>query len=256
MNVTLITGATSGLGYNLACLYAKDNCNLLLVARRDEKLKEIKEELENKNIIVDYFKCDVSNIHELDELLSYIDEKNYTVNRLINNAGFGDQKSLIDMDMNTQLEMINTNSVAPFYLMKKIAKKMKDTGGSIINVASIAGLYPGPFMTTYHATKSFLVNLSLGAGYELKKYNINVLTLCPGPFLSNFTSVAHNDYTFKKIKPHTAEYVALAAYRSSKKKKQFVIVGFKNRLTYFVSRFVSMKFLVKSSSKNIVKGGK
>ena len=257
MDFTLITGASSGLGYNLAKLYSNDNCNLLLVARNLDKLNKIKEELNKPNIIIDTYKCDVSNESELENLISYINEKDYFIERLVNNAGFGDQKKLLDMDLDFQMEMIRTNSIAPFYLMKKLTPKMcEKRRGYIINVASIAGLYPGPNMCTYHATKAFLYNISLAIGYELKQYNVHVLTLCPGPFNSNFTSVAHNDYTFKKIKPHSSEYVAKVAYKASKNKKTFKIVGFKNRLTYFVSRFVSTSFLVKSSSKNITKGGK
>ena len=123
MDFTLITGASSGLGYNLAKLYSNDNCNLLLVARNLDKLNKIKEELNKPNIIIDTYKCDVSNESELENLISYINEKDYFIERLVNNAGFGDQKKLLDMDLDFQMEMIRTNSIAPFYLMKKLQNK-------------------------------------------------------------------------------------------------------------------------------------
>ena len=130
---------------------------------------------------------------------------------------------------------------------------IKYNEGHIINVASIAGLYPGPYMSTYHATKAFLVSLSDSISYEVRKTNIKVLTLCPGPFESNFVSRAHNDYTFKKIKPISASRVAKLGYEKSIKGKKFYIIGFKNRVTYFASRFVSRKMLVSSSAKLLAK---
>ena len=158
------------------------------------------------------------------------------------------------MDINIQLKMTEVNCNAPLYFMRVFLDDMiKYNEGHIINVASIAGLYPGPYMSTYHATKAYLISLSDAICYEVRKTNIKILTLCPGPFNSGFVAKAHNDYTFKKIKPIDANKVAEIAYLKSKKGKKFYIIGAKNRLTYFASRFVSRKMLVSSSAKLLAK---
>ena len=107
--------------------------------------------------------------------------------------------------------------------------------GHIINVSSIAGFIPGPYMCTYHASKGYVLLLSESIEYELAKYNVKVLTLCPGPFKSNFVKLAHNDYTFK----------------ASKKGKRLLITGVKNKLTIFVTRFFPRRLVTFSSAKTM-----
>ena len=259
MKITLITGASSGLGASFSKLYAKDGCNLLLVGQNQERLEKVKEDALSINNKIDIvtFKADLSKVEELDRLVKYCNDNGYFVNNLVNNAGFGDQNALIDMDLDFQVKMTNVNCIAPLYLMKSFLNNMKDNNeGHIINVASIAGLYPGPYMSTYHASKAYLQYLSGAVAYELRNTNIKVLALCPGPFHSRFVEKAHNDYTFTKIKPVPSESVALFGYKKSLKGKSFAIYGFGNRLTYFISRFFSRKFVISSSAKNITKGGK
>ena len=130
---------------------------------------------------------------------------------------------------------------------------LENNEGHIINVASIAGFVPGPYMCTYHACKSYVVLLGEAISYELRKTNVKLLTLCPGPFLSNFVKLAHNDYTFQKIKPISSEAVAKFAYKKSLKGKTLAIVGFKNKLTVFASRFVPRSFVAKTSAKTMKK---
>ena len=130
---------------------------------------------------------------------------------------------------------------------------LKHNEGHIINVGSIAGFVPGPYMCTYHACKGYVLLLGEAISYELRKTNVKLLTLCPGPFLSNFVKLAHNDYTFQKIKPISAEEVAKFAYKKSLKGKSLAIVGFKNKLTVFASRFVPRSFVTKTSAKTMKK---
>ena len=131
---------------------------------------------------------------------------------------------------------------------------LKQDEGHIINVASIAAFMPAPYMCTYHACKSYVLLLGEAISYEIRKTNVKLLTLCPGPFLSKFVELAHNDYTFKKIKPIKASQVAEFGYKKSLKGKSLAIVGFKNRLTIFASRFVPRSFVTATSAKTMKKG--
>ena len=112
---------------------------------------------------------------------------------------------------------------------------------------------PGPFMCTYHACKAYVLLLGEAISYEIKNTNVKCLTLCPGPFLSNFVKLAGNDYTFKKIKPVTAENVAKFAYKKSLKGKRIAIVGAKNRFLVFICRFFPRNFVTMVSAKNMKK---
>lgn len=255
MKVTLITGASSGLGLELAKLYANDNNNLLLVARSEDKLISLKKELEqNENIFVDYIIADVSKKEDLIKVYEYTKEKEYFVNNLVNSAGFGDRTDFIDMDINKQMEMTDVNCNAVLFFTKAFLNDMLlNNEGHIINACSIAAFMPGPYMCTYHATKAYVLYLGEAISYEIRKTNVKLLTLCPGPFISNFVNLAHNDYTFKKIKPISAKKVALFGYKKSKKGKSLAIVGFKNRLTVFACRFFPRKFVTMVSAKNMKK---
>ena len=135
-----------------------------------------------------------------------------------------------------------------------IKKMLEEDEGHIINVGSIAGFLPGPYMATYHACKGFVLLLGEAISHEIRKTNVKLLTLCPGPFMSKFVEKAHNDYTFKKIKPIKASEVARIAYKSSKKGKSLVVVGVKNKLTIFLTRLVRRKMTTSISAQTMKKG--
>ena len=148
---TLITGGSSGLGKELAFLYAKDNNNILLVATNKTKLEKVKEEIKsiNQNIEVEYLIADLSSQEEREKIFSYTQEKDYFINNLVNNAGFGDQKDFKDMDINYQIKMLEVNCAALLYFSRIYLDDMlKHNEGHIINVGSIAGFLPGPYMST------------------------------------------------------------------------------------------------------------
>ena len=253
---TLITGASSGLGKELALLYAKDNNNLLLVATNETKLKKVIEEVKNtnKDVKVEYLLADLSKQEEREKVYSYTLEKNYFINNLVNNAGFGDQKDFKDMDVYFQLKMLEVNSAAVLYFSRVFLDNMlQHNEGHIINVCSIAGFLPGPYMSTYHASKGYVLLLGEALAYELRKTNVKCLTVCPGPFISDFVEKAHNDYTFKKIKPLPASKVALQTYKKSLKGKSLHIVGLNNKLTLFATRFAPRSFVTKTSAKTTKK---
>ena len=257
MKVTLITGATGGLGKAFCSLYASDGENLVLCATNQDKLDALKSELEEKfpSIVIDTIIADLSNQEQIFQVCQQVHERGYVVTRLINNAGFGDRCDFDQMDVDTQIKMITVNCTAPTVLTRAFIDDMKNNGGGhVINVASIASFVPGPYMCTYHSTKSYLLNFSEAIAVELKKFNIKVLALCPGPFTSGFVARAGNDYTFEKIKPISAEKVALIGYNASKKGKAVQVVGFANKLTVFAPRFVSRSFVAKTSAKTLKKG--
>ena len=256
MKRTLITGASTGLGKEFAKLYAKDNNDLVLVARNIKKLNEVKEEIENLyNVKCDVINADLSKKEEWEKVFNYTEEKGYFINNLVNNAGFGDRTDFLEMDVDYQIQMTEVNCNAALYFTRKYLTKMvANDEGHIINVSSIAGFMPGPYMATYHATKGYLLLLGEAISYELKNTKVKLLTLCPGPFNSEFVSKAGNDYTFKKIKPIEASEVAAYGYKKSLQGKSIAIVGFKNKLTVFATRFAPRSFITKTSAKTMKKG--
>ncbi len=257
MKTTFITGAASGLGKEFARLYAQDGNNLLLVDMDANGLAETQAELQSKyeNIVVDTFVADLSKTEELKRVFNYTVQKGYFVNNVVNSAGFGDRCDFKDMDIDKQLAMTNVNCNAVLYFTRVFLDNMlANNEGHIINVSSIAAFMPAPYMCTYHATKSFVLLLGEAVSYEIRKTNVKLLTLCPGPFLSKFVELAHNDYTFTKIKPITAEKVAQIGYKKSLQGKSLHVIGGGNRLTIFATRFVPRKLVTKISAQNIKKG--
>ena len=257
MKVTLITGATGGLGKAFAKIYAEKNNNLLLVGTSDQKLSALKTELERDfKVTVDYVSADFSCREQLKKVFDYAQNKEYFVNNLINCAGFGDRCDFKDMDIDLQMKMIDVNCNALLYFCRVFLDDMlKNNEGHIINACSLAAFVPGPFMCTYHASKSFVLNLTESIAHEIRKTNLKILALCPGPFISGFVEKAKNDWTFKKIKPVSADKIALYGYKKSIKGKRIAIMGFVNKLTAFAPRFFSRKFVAKVSAGTLKKGG-
>lgn len=258
MKTTLITGAANGLGKEFAKLYAKDNNNLLLVDIEENALNQVKQELnlEFPNIEIDTIIADLSLKEDLRKVFDYTQSKKYFVNNLVNCAGFGDRTDFKDMDVEKQLKMTDVDCNALLYFTRVYLDDMlANNEGHIINIASIAGFLPGPYMCTYHACKGFVLLLGESISYELRKTNVKLLTLCPGPFMSKFVEKAHNDYTFSKIKPVSAAKVASFGYKKSLKGKKLAIVGLKNKLTIFITRFFPRSIVTASSAKTMKKNG-
>ena len=233
----LITGASSGIGLDMAKYLAIQKCELILVSRNKEKLEKIQELLPTKVTII---VADLSNEQKVKEL--YVLARKENIDILINNAGFGDFGYLTDTDLNKDLEMINTNIKALHILTKYFAKDMekKETDTYILNVASSAAFQPGPLMSTYYATKGYVYQLSEALYYEEKKKNtkLHVSVLCPGPVETNFNNVAGVEFA---VKPLKSNYVAKYAIDQMFKKKMLIIPGTKMKLAKFFSRFISEK---------------
>lgn len=254
---TLITGAGGGLGKEFAYLYAKDKNSLVLVDIDEKSLEDTEKYVKEKvkDIKIDKVVADLSNKDDLRKVFKYTQDNGHFINNLVNAAGFGDCTDFKDMDIEKNMKMTDVDCNALLYFTRVYLDDMlKNDEGHIINISSIAGYVPGPYMCTYHASKGYVLLLGESISYELRKTNVHLLTLAPGPFNSKFVSQAHNDYTFSKIKPNSALQVAEYGYKKSLKGKTLAIVGFKNKLTCFAPRFFSRKFVTKMSAKTLKKG--
>ena len=236
----LITGASSGIGLEMAKYLANDKNELILVSRNKEKLEEIQEKLPTKVTII---VADLANEQKIKELYAFV--KKLDIDVLINNAGFGLFGNLTETDINKEMEMIDVNIKAVHFLTKLIVKDMeKKNSGYILNVASSAAFQPGPLMATYYATKSYVYQLTEALYYEekMKNRNIGVSVLCPGPVETNFNNIAGVHFG---VKPLSAQYVAKYAIDNMYKKKLLIIPGTKMKLAKFFSRFISDKTKLK-----------
>ena len=237
----LITGASSGIGLDMARYLATKKFELILVSRNKEKLEEIQETLPTKVTII---VADLSQEQRVKELYAFAKKENIDI--LINNAGLGDFGPLTDTDLTKDLELINTNIKAVHILTKYFVKDMekRNIDTYILNVASSAAFQPGPLMSTYYATKSYVYQLTEALYYEekKKKTKVHVSVLCPGPVATNFNDVAGVKFS---VKPLTSAYVARYAIDEMLKNKMLIIPGFKMKCAKFFSRFVSDKFLLR-----------
>ena len=237
----LITGASSGIGLDMARYLATKKCELILVSRNKEKLEEIQETLPTKVTII---VADLSQEQRVKEIYAFAKKENIDI--LINNAGLGDFGPLTDTDLTKDLELINTNIKAVHILTKYFVKDMekRNTDTYILNVASSAAFQPGPLMSTYYATKSYVYQLTEALYYEekKKKTKVHVSVLCPGPVATNFNDIAGVKFS---VKPLTSAYVARYAIDEMLKNKMLIIPGFKMKCAKFFSRFVSDKFLLR-----------
>ena len=236
----LITGASSGIGLDMAKYLAKQKYELILVSRDREKLETIQESLPTKVTII---VADLSNEQKVKEL--YVLTRKEKIDILINNAGFGDFGFFTDTDLIKELNMIDTNIKAVHLLTKSFLKDMeKNNYGYILNVASSAAFQPGPLMATYYATKSYVYQLSSAIYYEekKKKKNVHISVLCPGPVDTNFNNVAGVKFG---VKPLKSSFVAKYAIDKMFENKLLIIPGLKMKCAKFFSRFVSEKFMLK-----------
>lgn len=230
----LITGASSGIGREMARLLAARRNDLILVARREDRLIALRDELEEKHVIrVHIFTADLSNPNAVQDLYKGIQAKGLTVTMLVNNAGFGLYGDFIETDMADEVCMINLNITALMLLSKWYAAEFKKRGaGVIMNVGSILSFLPFPYYAVYAATKAFVLHFSEALQAELDGTGVRVVTLCPGPTDTEFTSekmLSTNAY--KSMKPVSAELVAEKAVEYLIKGQGTKVVGFMNNIT-------------------------
>lgn len=242
----LITGASSGIGKEMAIYLSELGCDLILVARDKTRLEELQKSLTTKVKIIVIDLADEKKIKDL-----YMIAKNENIDILINNAGFGLFGNYDSVDLLKELEMIDVNIKAVHILTRMFLRDMNKRGtGYILNVASSAGLLKGgPLMSTYYATKAYVVDFSLAIYEELRrnKSNIKISVLCPGPVDTNFNNVAGVKFNLSSL---DAKYVArYAITKMFKDNKLLIVPGVKTRLGVFFSRFLSTKSLLKITYK-------
>ncbi len=245
----LITGCTSGIGLELTLLFAARNYDLVLVARDPQKLKIVEDTIKE-----DFINCKVFSIVQdlinpqaamliMDQLIS----NHLQIDILVNNAGFGDYGEFAKCDWHRQANMIQVNITSMLQLTRYILPLMitRDKG-KILNLASTASFQPGPYMSVYYATKSFILSFSEALSAELKDTNISVTALCPGPTNSNFAKTAGQgtiDF-FSKMKQATPHQIAKFAYDSLMSEKTVAIHGFNNSSLVQLQRLLPRRIIL------------
>ena len=241
----LITGASSGIGRDMARTFSKKGYDLVLVARDENKLNSVKKELEKSNINVETVVMDVSKEENCIKLHENIKD----IDILVNNAGFGDCGDFTKTDLNKELNMIKTNIKAYHILTKLYLIDMKKkNGGKILNVASIAGFMPGPLMATYYATKAYVVRLSEAIREELKKEKskVQISILCPGPVDTNFNKVANVKFNLKEA---NSQDIVNYAIKKLEHGKFYIIPGIGVKFARFGVRLLPTKLVSKMTYK-------
>ena len=263
----LITGASSGIGKDMAKILNQKGYDLVLVARDIEKLEQTKKELEksvqNEQTIenikiekayknskkatnkIEIIQMDLSEEQNCIELANKVKD----IDILINNAGFGDCGRFSETDLNKDISMIKTNVIAYHILTKLYLKEMKKkNSGKILNVASIAGFMPGPLMATYYATKNYIVRLSEAIREELKKEKskVQISILCPGPVETNFNKVANVKFSLREA---NSMQVAKYAIKKLEKGKFYIVPGIDVKLARFGAKIAPSNFVAKITYK-------
>ena len=237
----LITGAASGLGYELSLLLAHDSYNLILVDIDGDKLQLVKEEINKANKCeVDLLVKDLSTPNVAVEIFEAI--KNVRIDVLVNNAGFGLFGSFNNTAWNRELDMIHVHVITSTHLTKLLLDGMIKRGsGKILNISSLAAFQPGPLMAIYYASKSYLLSFSEAIANELKETGVTVTVLCPGPTKTAFQEVVSETASDNKIGFNMAcpSDVALYGYEAMQKGKTVAIPGFLNKFLASLHRFVS-----------------
>lgn len=237
----LITGASNGLGKDFAIKFAKKGYDLVLVARSEEKLISLKNEITDD---VDV-KIEVMDLSIKENVLNLYEKYKNKIDLLVNNAGFGECGLFTKTDLDNELNMIDLNLITYHILTKLfLIDFVKKNRGQILNVASSAAFEPGPLMATYYATKSYVYNLSLAIYEELRreKSNVKISVLCPGPVDTGFNERAKVKFGVKSL---TSEYVTDYTIKKLNKNKLIIIPGFTIKAGVFLQRFASKKFILK-----------
>ena len=239
----LITGASSGIGKSLALEFAKQGYDLVLVARSKDALEEVKIEI-GSLVQVEICVLDLTILENCKLLHNQYSD----IDILVNNAGFGLFGEFSTTSLEKELQMIDLNIKALHVLMKLYLEDMvKRDQGQILNVASIAGFMPGPMMSTYYATKNYVVSLSTGVREELRKRksHVEIIILCPGPVLTNFNHVANVKFNVPSIDAEKAAKIAVEGMFKNKK----IIIPSNMKLNYALVKIspVSLVLAVNSN---------
>jgi short-subunit dehydrogenase len=249
----LITGASGGIGLELAKIHAENGDNLVLVARSKDKLEKLKTELELKfKVQVHIIGKDLSINNSATEVYNEMKKENISVDYLINNAGFGDFGLFVESDWAKQEKMINLNITSLTHFTRLFLPDMiKRKSGKVMNVASTAAFQPGPTMAVYFATKAFVLSFSEAINNEVSENGITVTALCPGATESGFQKAAamEGSKLFTRRKLPSSRQVAEYGYRAMMKGKAVAIHGLLNAIMANSVRFAPRSVIVKVTRK-------
>ena len=239
----LITGASSGIGKEFARYLAKRGWDLIVAARNTDKLYALRDELSNVSVRV--ITIDLSREQDAFDLYEHL--KDEQIDLLINNAGFGTYGMFEDVPLELEMQLIHTNVCAVHILTKLFIKDMiaRDSG-MVLNVGSIAGFSAGPKMSSYYASKNYVVKLTEAIHEELRRKGsrVKISALCPGPVNTNFNDVANVRFSVKGVDP---EFVAEYAMEKLQKGKMIIIPGTLMKVTKFFEHLLSEKALTRAS---------
>jgi len=230
----LVTGASSGIGYELAKVFAKEGNDVVLVARTKDALEELAGELRKAHSVDAWsIPVDLSDPAASGMIRDALEKRSLVVDYLVNNAGIGARGRFSDLDLNLQLDMVQVNMTALTHLTRLLLPGMLGRkAGRILNVASTAAFVSGPLMAVYYASKAYVLSLSVALANELKGTGVTVTALCPGPTRTGFVKRAGTQDTrlFKQDGVMEASEVALAGYRGMMEGKEVVVPGLRNKL--------------------------
>ena len=241
MSYALITGASSGIGYELAKLFAKDKHNIILIARREERLKQLSRDLENdyqvKTMIVTK---DLSRPQSAREIYDMLKQNDITIDYLINNAGFIVYGHFADTNWSEEYKMIQLHMETLTHLIKLFLPDMlRRKNGKILNIGSTGSFVPGPFNAVYCATKNYILSLSEAIAAEVNGTGVTVTALCPGGTKTEFAGKANSkNSSVHFFEVMEANRVAKIGYKALMKGKKVVIPGMLNKIQIFSIRFI------------------
>jgi len=243
MKTVLITGASSGIGAATAIVFARNGYNLILTARRMNKLEEVKEAITNKYTVkIELFSIDLSLADGAESLFKLVDNQKLKIDVLINNAGFGTFKEFKESDIEREEQMLNLNILSLTKLTYiAINQMLENGGGNIINIASTAAFQAIPTIATYAASKAYVLSFSEAIAHELKNENIFVTAVCPGATESEFATSAGFQSGDAFDNAPTSSDLAEFIFKSMVRKKIAPIHGLKNNLLAFSLRFSPRK---------------
>jgi hypothetical protein len=245
MSTALITGASGGIGYELAKLFAHDHHNLILVARSGDKLAQVAAELRAQNVTVKTIAIDLTAPPAPKSLFDQLQSEGVSVDILINNAGFGAFGEFVQMSNEEILGQIQLNIIALTELTRLFLPPMlARRSGRIMNVASTAGFQPGPLMAVYYATKAYVISFSEALANEVRNSGVTVTCFCPGATHTGFAKRAGNDESrlFKRFGMNV-EKVALDGFRAVMEGRGLAISGLHNWLIAQSTRFAPRKMV-------------
>lgn len=236
----LITGASSGIGRDMAYYLGELGCDLILVSRDKDKLMKVANKIKTNTEVLAYDLSKTENCYKLFEKV-----KDQNIDLVVNGAGFGLFGNAWETDLDRELEMIDLNIKAVHVLTKLfLPQMMKRDSGHILNIASSAGFLSGPILNTYYASKNYVAKWTLALYEELRRTqsNVKISCLCPGPVNTNFNKTAGGSFNLKGL---SSEYVAKYGIDNCLKGKLLIVPGVMVRLGLFFNRFVSNKVSLK-----------